>query len=109
MRRHRQAHRVVTPAAAGSSPAAPAICGSSSVGRASACHAGCRGFESRLPLHFLFQAIITNVETVAELMILAMSMFLAAFFCMKVLFIPDSAIKTLDKIYEVEKEIYQER
>ncbi len=49
------------------------------------------------------------METVAELAILAMSMFLAAFFCLKVLFIPDSAIKTIDKIYEVEKELYQER
>jgi hypothetical protein len=49
------------------------------------------------------------METVAELMILAMSMFLAAFFCMKVLFIPQSAMKSIDKIYEVEEEIYQER
>ena len=58
---------------------------------------------------FYFLAIVTNVETVAELAILAMSMFLAAFFCLKVLFIPDSAMKTIDKIYEVEEEIYQER
>jgi hypothetical protein len=50
-----------------------------------------------------------KLEVFAELSILAMSMFLAAFFCMKVLFIPDSAIKTIDKIYEVEEEIYQER
>ena len=49
------------------------------------------------------------METLAELMILAMSMFLAAFFCLKVLFIPDSAIKAIDKIHEVEEEIYQER
>ena len=50
-----------------------------------------------------------KLEVFAELAILAMSMFLAAFFCMRVLFIPDSAIKTIDKIYEVEEEIYQER
>tara|TARA_R100001015_G_C4617638_1_gene173962 strand:- start:1362 stop:1529 length:168 start_codon:yes stop_codon:yes gene_type:complete len=50
-----------------------------------------------------------KIEVFAELAILAMSMFLAAFFCMKVLFIPDSAIKTIDKIYEVEEQIYQER
>ena len=49
------------------------------------------------------------METVAELAILAMSMFLAAFFCLKVLFVPDVAMKTIDKIHEVEKEIYQER
>jgi len=54
------------------------------------------GFEKRL-------------EIFAELLVLAMSMFLAAFFCMKVLFIPDSAIKTIDKIYEVEEQVYQER
>ena len=66
-------------------------------------------FKSERGSHFLFCAIVTNVETVAELAILAMSMFLAAFFCLKVLFIPDSAIKTIDKIHEVEEEIYQER
>ena len=49
------------------------------------------------------------METVAELTILAMSMFLAAFFCLKVLFIPDSNTKTIDKIYEVEEALYQER
>tara|TARA_B100000989_G_scaffold47307_1_gene30771 strand:- start:10456 stop:10605 length:150 start_codon:yes stop_codon:yes gene_type:complete len=49
------------------------------------------------------------METVAELAILAMSMFLAAFFCIKVLFVPSSAIKTIDKINEVEEKIYQER
>ena len=47
------------------------------------------------------------METVAELAILAMSMFLAAFFCMKVLLIPDSAIKTIDKIYEAEEIVYK--
>tara|TARA_B100001094_G_C18195434_1_gene810441 strand:+ start:200 stop:367 length:168 start_codon:yes stop_codon:yes gene_type:complete len=50
-----------------------------------------------------------KIEIFAELSILAMSMFFAAFFCMKVLFIPDSALKTIDKIYEVEEKLYQER
>jgi len=50
-----------------------------------------------------------KIEVFAELCILAMSMFLAAFFCLKALCIPDSAIKTIDKIYEVEEKIYQER
>jgi len=49
------------------------------------------------------------VEAAVELTILALSMFFAAFFCMKVLFIPDSTIKTINKIYEVEEELYQER
>jgi hypothetical protein len=49
------------------------------------------------------------VETVAELLILAMSMFLAAFFCLKVLVIPDNALSTIEKIHEIEEEIYQER
>jgi|TARA_B100000282_G_scaffold51837_2_gene33126 hypothetical protein len=48
------------------------------------------------------------METVAELAILAMSMFLAAFFCLKMLAIPDSTIKTIEKINEVEEKIYQE-
>jgi len=50
-----------------------------------------------------------KLEVFAELFVLAISMFFAAFFCLKVLFIPDSAMKTIDKIYEVEEKIYQER
>ena len=82
VKRHRQVHRVVTPAVVGSSPTAPAI--------------------------FYLQHSYC-VETVAELLILAMSMFLAAFFCLKVLAIPDSARSTIEKINEVEEQIYQER
>ena len=41
----------------------------------------------------------------AELLILAMSMFIAAFFCMRVLFIPQNAHKAIEKIYEVEEKI----
>ena len=48
------------------------------------------------------------METVAELAILAMSMFLAAFFCLKMFVIPNTTIKTIDKINEVEEKIYQE-
>jgi hypothetical protein len=60
-------------------------------------------------LHIYYVGFEKKLEVFAELSILAMSMFLAAFFCMKVLFIPDSAIKAIDKIYEVEEQIYQER
>ena len=60
-------------------------------------------------LHIYYVGFEKRLEIFAELAILAMSMFLAAFFCMKVLFIPDSAIKTIDKIYEVEEQIYEER
>ena len=49
------------------------------------------------------------MEAVAELLILAMSMFLAAFFCLKMLVIPNTTIETIDKIYEVEKKVHQER
>ena len=88
MKRHWQVHRIVTPAVVGSNPAAPAI------------------FSL---LHIYNVGLEKKIEVFAELSILAMSMFLAAFFCMKVLFIPDSALKTIDKIYEVEEKIYQER
>ena len=50
-----------------------------------------------------------KLEVFAELCILGISMFLVAFFCLKVLFIPDSAMKTIDKIHEIEEEIYRER
>jgi hypothetical protein len=49
------------------------------------------------------------VETVAELLVLAMAMFLAAFFCLRVLLLPDATTATIEKIYEVEEAIYQER
>ncbi len=62
------------------------------------------------PQYFLFNAIVIYVvETIAELLVLAMAMFLAAFFCMRVLFIPQNANKAIEKIYEVEEAIHQER
>ena len=45
----------------------------------------------------------------AELAILAMSMFLAAFFCLRILFIPDNAQRAIEKIYEVEETISERR
>tara|TARA_Y100000004_G_C8849886_1_gene384274 strand:+ start:759 stop:908 length:150 start_codon:yes stop_codon:yes gene_type:complete len=47
------------------------------------------------------------VETVAELTILAMSMFLAAFFCFRVLLLPEATETAIIKIYEIEEKIYQ--
>ena len=55
------------------------------------------------------------MEAVAELMVLAMAMLLAAFFCLRVLFIPDATLfipdattVTIDKAYEVEEPVRQE-
>ena len=45
------------------------------------------------------------MEQAAELLILAMAMFLAAFFCMRMLFIPDNAERAIQKTYEVEEAI----
>ena len=57
------------------------------------------------PAPFLFKHIVIYVETVAELTVLAMAMFLAAFFCLRVLFIPQTAQNAIEKIYEVEETI----
>ena len=45
----------------------------------------------------------------AELTVLALSMFLAAFFCFRVLLLPKTTDVTIEKIYEIEEAIYQER
>jgi hypothetical protein len=45
------------------------------------------------------------VEEVAELMILAMVMFLAAFFCFKVLLLPNITMSTIEKVHDIEKKI----
>jgi hypothetical protein len=61
------------------------------------------------PAPFLFCSIVTYVETVGELLVLAIAMFLAAFFCLRVAFIPQSANRAIDKIYEVEETISERR
>jgi hypothetical protein len=48
------------------------------------------------------------VEDFAELAILAMSMFLAAFFCLKLLAIPANTHSAIEKIYEVEETLRKE-
>ena len=58
---------------------------------------------------FYFKAIVTYVETIAELMVLAMAMFLAAFFCLRVLVVPKNAQSAIEKIYEVEETISEGR
>jgi hypothetical protein len=45
------------------------------------------------------------MKNIAELLILAMSMFLAAFFCLRVLVLPENAIKSIEKVYEVEEKL----
>jgi hypothetical protein len=49
------------------------------------------------------------VEDFAELVILAMSMFLAAFFCLKLLVIPQNGHRAIEKIYEVEETLSEKR
>ena len=49
------------------------------------------------------------METFAELAILAMSMFLAAFFCFRVLLLPQNAGNAIEKVYEVEQILSEER
>ena len=43
------------------------------------------------------------METVAELTVLAMAMFLAAFFCFRMILLPESTKNTINKIHEVEE------
>jgi len=50
-----------------------------------------------------------KIEVFAELSILAISMFFAAFFCLKILCIPKGSSMAIDKINEIEQEIYKER
>tara|TARA_R100000657_G_C4539668_1_gene16663 strand:- start:275 stop:421 length:147 start_codon:yes stop_codon:yes gene_type:complete len=46
------------------------------------------------------------VEEVVELMILTMVMFLAAFFCFKVLLFPETTISTIEKVHDIENKIH---
>tara|TARA_Y100000114_G_C11739376_1_gene318036 strand:+ start:757 stop:1002 length:246 start_codon:yes stop_codon:yes gene_type:complete len=78
---HWKVHRAVTPAVVGSSPTAPVF----------------------LQSHNYY------VETAAELLILAMSMFLAAFFCFRVLLLPDNIERTINKIDEVEQTVQEQK
>ena len=64
-------------------------------------------FKSERGSHFLFYSIYTYVEVVAEMTVLAMAMFLAAFFCLRVLILPDTPTTTLQRINEIEKTIHQ--
>ena len=73
------------------------------------CYPGRCWFESNRPSQFFIFVIVTYVEVVAEMTVLAMAMFLAAFFCFRVILLPEATTVTIDKIYEVEEAIYQER
>ena len=42
------------------------------------------------------------MEEVAELSVLALAMFLAAFFCYRVILLPDASNKSIEKIHEIE-------
>ncbi len=49
------------------------------------------------------------MEVVAELTVLAMAMFLAAFFCFRVILLPDTTTNTIEKIHEIETILQEER
>ena len=63
----------------------------------------------QLPQPFFIFAIVTYVKEVAELAVLAMSMFLAAFFCLRIILLPQNATKAIEQIYEVEEAISEKR
>ena len=82
---------------------------SSSQVRTPGFHPGNTGSNPVGVTNFLILHIVTYVKNIAELLILAMSMFLAAFFCLRMLFIPQNAHKAIEKIYEVEEKISERR
>tara|TARA_Y100001963_G_C6791749_1_gene455879 strand:- start:7057 stop:7212 length:156 start_codon:yes stop_codon:yes gene_type:complete len=49
------------------------------------------------------------IETITELSVLAMAMFLAAFFCFKLVLFPNGKTSKIEKIYEIEEAIHQEQ
>ena len=67
------------------------------------------GSNPSSPATFYIKHIVIYVQDFAELAVLAMSMFLAAFFCLKVLFIPQNAYKAIEKIHEVEETLSEKR
>ena len=50
-----------------------------------------------------------KIEMLAEMSVLAIVMFLAAFFCFRVLLLPKATSGVIDTIYEVEEIISEER
>jgi len=50
-----------------------------------------------------------TIQVIAEMTILAMSMFLAAFFCFRVLLLPKATEQAIIKIYEVEEILSEKR
>jgi hypothetical protein len=50
-----------------------------------------------------------KLEIAAEMTVLAMAMFLAAFFCFRVLLLPKATTHAVDKIYDVEEILSEKR
>ena len=50
-----------------------------------------------------------KLEVFSEMLVLAMSMFLAAFFCYRVLLLPKATDKAIVTIYEVEEILSEKR
>tara|TARA_R110002074_G_scaffold237176_2_gene409019 strand:+ start:69 stop:236 length:168 start_codon:yes stop_codon:yes gene_type:complete len=50
-----------------------------------------------------------KLEVIAEMSVLIAVMFLAAFFCFRVLLLPKATNSTIDKVYEVEDILSEKR
>ena len=59
--------------------------------------------------HIYYVSINKFIETAAEMTVLAAVMFLAAFFCFRVLLLPKATQTTIEKVYEVEEILPEKR
>ena len=59
--------------------------------------------------HIYYVSIDKFIETATEMIIMAAVMFLTAFFCFRVILLPKAIETPIDKVYEVEEELHQER
>ena len=59
--------------------------------------------------HIYFMSFEKKLETMSEMIILAMVMLLSAFFCYRGLLLPKATTHTIDKVYEVEQILSEKR
>ena len=60
-----------------------------------------------LLVHIYYVGIEKKLEVLAELFVLGMAMFLAAFFCFRTALLPPASPNTINKIYEVKETLRQ--